>query len=212
MAVPLRFDENNFHSYCDILAAKDADLKHVLENHGYPPLWKRKPSFATLVRIVLEQQVSLASAKAAFSKLEERIGSVTAFKLLQLSDAELKACYFSRQKIIYAKELARTIVKRKLSFKKISQLPPGDVRLLLKSIKGIGDWTVDIFLMMCLQEPDIFPAGDIALITSLKETKRLSAHTPAREIVSIAENWKPYRTIAAFMLYHAYLKKRGRSD
>jgi len=205
-----RFDKTNFYSFCDILAEQDADLKDVLKQYGYPPLWMRKPSFATLIQIILEQQVSLSSASAAFSKLKNKIGSVTPKKLLQLSDAELKACYFSRQKIIYAKELARAVTVQQLPLRKIIQLPADEIRLILKQIKGIGDWTTDIFLMMCMQEPDIFPAGDIALIKSLKEIKRLPVHASIREVVSIANEWKPYRTVAAFILYHSYLSKRNR--
>jgi DNA-3-methyladenine glycosylase II len=211
MPVSFRFDESNFHSCCDILANKDAHLKTALKQYGYPPLWRRKPTFANLIQIILEQQVSLASAKAAFGKLQNKIRNVTPLRLLSLSDAELKACYFSRQKIVYAKELAKAVIDQKFSFKKIIQLPPDEIRNSLKSIKGIGDWTADIFMMMCLQESDIFPSGDIALIKSMKEIKGLPLHTSREQILSIAENWKPYRTVAAFILYHAYLRKRNRS-
>lgn len=210
MTAPLRFDKNNFHSFCDTLASADPDLKKILDHYGYPPLWTRKTSFATLVQIILEQQVSLDSARAAFLKLESRTGNVTALKLLSLSDADLKSCYFSRQKIIYAKELAKAIVNRKVSFKKLLQLAPNEVRQTLKSIKGIGDWTVDIFLMMCMNQADVFPAGDIALVKSMKEVKGLPAHIGREEILSIADGWKPYRTVAAYLLYHAYLSKRNR--
>jgi len=211
-AVPSRFDKTNFHSYCDILAGKDADLKKVLTDYGYPPLWMRKPSFATLVLIILEQQVSLASARAAFLKLKNKIGIVTPSKLLRLSDAELKACYFSRQKIVYSKALARAIIARQFSFKKIIDLPADEIRHILKNIKGVGDWTADVFLMFCVQEADLFPAGDIALIKSMKEVKGLPAHTTTQEVILIADNWRPYRTVAAFILYHAYLTRRGRVD
>ena len=111
-----RFDKSNFHSYCDALSAKDPDLAAVIERYGYPPMWKRAASFATLVQVILEQQVSLASARAAFSQLRKKIGVVTPVKLLKLSDAELKACYFSRQKIIYARDLASAITGGQLSF------------------------------------------------------------------------------------------------
>jgi DNA-3-methyladenine glycosylase II len=211
MPALFRFNNDNFHSCCDILAKKDADLNFVLKQYGYPPLWSRKPSFATLIQIILEQQVSLASAKAAFLKLQNKVGTVTALKILNLSDAELNACYFSRQKIIYSKELAKAVVHQKLSFKRLTRLPADEIRSTLKSVKGIGDWTADIFLMMCLQEADIFPAGDIALIKSIKEIKELPPHTSREEILLITDLWKPYRTIAAFILYHAYLTKRNRS-
>ena len=205
-----RFDRSNFHAYCNVLSAKDADLAAVIKRYGYPPMWTRAASFPTLIRIILEQQVSLASAKAAFSQLRKKIGVVTPVKLLKLSDAELKECYFSRQKIIYSKELASAITGGQLSFNQLKRLPADKIRQNLKTIKGIGDWTVDIFLMMCLQHTDIFPAADIALIKSVKEVKDLPAQTSTKEVLSIAENWRPLRTIAAYILYHAYLSKRNR--
>lgn len=203
------FNENNFKKLCNKLAAADAELKLIIDTHSYPPLWKRKPGFETLIHIILEQQVSLASAKAALNKLKEKIGTVTPQKIILLTDAELKACYFSRQKIVYAKHLAESILNKQLSLKKLALLPDEKVRTELKKIKGIGDWTVDVYLMMVLQRTDLFPPGDIALVNSLKEVKGLHKHTAKEELLMIADKWKPYRTIAAFILWYAYIKKRN---
>ena len=204
------FDETNFKTHCTKLAKVDTDLKHIIYTHGYPPLWKRKNGFETLIHIILEQQVSLASAKAALNKLKEKIGTVTPHKILSLPDAELKACYFSRQKIIYARHLSQAIISKQLSLKKLALSSDDIVRAELKKIKGIGDWTVDVYLMMVLQRTDLFPLGDIALVNSMKEVKNLSKHTTKDELLLLAENWKPYRTIAAFILWHSYLCKRNR--
>jgi len=114
------FTEENFHQLCDALAKKDKHLKEIIKKHGYPPMWRRKPNFETLIHIILEQQVSLASAKAALNKLKEKIGTITPKKLLLLTDAEMKACYFSRQKIIYARHLAKSIVNGELSMDSLS--------------------------------------------------------------------------------------------
>jgi DNA-3-methyladenine glycosylase II len=203
------FEKNNFYSLCDILTKKDNDLKKIIAQFGYPPLWSRVPSFATLVHIILEQQVSLASAKAAFLKLESKIGHITPEKILQLSDEEMKNCYFSRQKIKYARHLADEIVNGKLNIEQLNNLPDGLVRTELKKVKGIGDWTVDVYLMMVLHRRDCFAAGDIALMKSIKEVKGLPPLTSKEEILSLVEKWRPYRTIAAFMLWHAYIKKRN---
>jgi len=202
------FDKNNFHSLCDILAKKDNDLENIITQHGYPPLWSRIPSFATLIHIILEQQVSLSSAKAAFLKLESKIGHVSPKKILQLSDEEMKACYFSRQKMRYARHLAEVILNGELNIDALLNLPDDIVRMQLKKVTGIGNWTVDIFLMMVLHRIDCFAMRDVALIKSIKEVKDLSPHTPKEEILSIIETWKPYRTVAAFILWHAYIKKR----
>jgi DNA-3-methyladenine glycosylase II len=202
-------DKNNFYPLCDILSQQDNDLKKIIAQYGYPPFWSRVPSFATLIHIILEQQVSLASAKAAFLKLESKIGHITPEKILQLSDEEMKACYFSRQKIKYARHLADAIVNGELNIEQLNNLPDDLVRPELKKVKGIGDWTVDVYLMMGLHRCDCFAGGDIALIKSIKEVKGLSPLTSKEEILSIIENWKPYRTIAAFILWHGYIKKRG---
>jgi len=202
-------DKNNFYPLCDILSQQDNDLKRIIAQYGYPPFWSRVPSFATLIHIILEQQVSLASAKAAFLKLESKIGHITPEKILQLSDEEMKACYFSRQKIKYARHLADAIVNGELNIEQLNNLPDHLVRTELKKVKGIGDWTVDVYLMMVLHRCDCFAGGDIALIKSIKEVKGLSPLTSKEEILSIIENWKPYRTIAAFILWHAYIKKRN---
>ncbi len=204
------FDETNFQDYCNRLAKMDADLKLILTTHGHPPLWKRNHGFETLIHIILEQQVSLASAKAALNKLKEKIGAVTPQKILLLTDEELKACYFSRQKIAYARHLAEAIINKQLNLKKLALSPDEEVRTGLKKIKGIGDWTVDVYLMMVLQRTDLFPLGDIALMNSIKEVKNLPKHTGKEEILLLAEKWKPYRTVAAFMLWHSYLCKRNR--
>jgi DNA-3-methyladenine glycosylase II len=204
-----KFDELNFAVLCNKLAKKDKELKRIIRQHGYPPMWTRPASFQSLILFILEQQVSLASAYAAFKKLREKIGFVTPAKILLLSDAELRACYFSRQKIVYARELATAVQKKKLVLKRLKHGHEDEVRLELKKIKGIGDWTVDVYLMHSLQRTDLFPLGDIALVNSLKEVKQLHKHISKEEMLKIAEPWRPYRTIAAMILWHAYIQKRG---
>ena len=203
------FDATNFHKLCDRLSKKDKDLYLIIKEYGYPPMWVRPATFQTLVLFILEQQVSLASAYAAFKKLKQRIGFVTPSKILALSDVELRACYFSRQKIIYARELAAAIKNKQLNLKKLHSKHEDDIRIELKRIKGIGDWTVDVYLMHSLQRTDLFPLGDIALVNSLKEIKQLPHHITKEEMLVIAESWRPYRTIASMILWHSYIQKRG---
>jgi DNA-3-methyladenine glycosylase II len=205
----LQFSKDNFHSICDSLAKKDKHLNKILKQHGHPPMWTRPGNFQTLILTILEQQVSLASAYAAFRKLKQRIGFVTPSRVLALTDAELRACYFSRQKMVYARELATAIQSRKLNLKKLATGTEDEIRQALKAIKGIGDWTVDVYLMHALQRTDLFPLGDIALVNSLKESKQLPAHVSKEEMLAIAEPWRPYRTVAAMILWHAYIQKRG---
>ena len=172
-------------------------------------MWSRPAIFQSLILTILEQQVSLASAYAAFKKLKELIGFVTPKKILALTDAELKACYFSRQKIIYARALANAIITKQLNLKKLGTLTDEEIRTELKKIKGIGDWTVDVYLMHALQRTDLFPLGDIALVNSLKEVKQLHPKATKEEMLAIAESWRPYRTIASMILWHAYIQRKG---
>jgi DNA-3-methyladenine glycosylase II len=203
------FTAKNFHSLCDHLSKKDKHLRGILKTYGYPPMWTRPGTFQTLILTILEQQVSLASAYAAFKKLKEKIRWVTPARLLALSDTELRACYFSRQKMVYARELATAIQNKTLSLKKLERAGEDEIRTELKKIKGIGDWTVDVYLMHALQRTDLFPLGDIALVNSLKEVKQLKPGISKEEMLAIAEPWRPYRTIASMILWHAYIKKRN---
>jgi len=205
----LVFNEDNYWPLCDRLAAGDKELAGIIREYGYPPMWTRPATFQTLILTILEQQVSLASAYAAFRKLRDRIGYVTPAKILSLSDTELRSCYFSRQKIVYAKELAASIKNKKIVLKQLEHRHEEDIRLELKKIKGIGDWTVDVFLMHALRRTDLFPLGDIALVNSLKEVKKLPKDVSKERMLKIAEPWRPYRTIASMILWHSYIKKRG---
>jgi DNA-3-methyladenine glycosylase II len=203
------FTKNNFRAICRKLAVLDSDLAAIIRRYGYPPMWTRPASFQSLILFILEQQVSLASAYAAFKKLKEKTGLVTPAKILLLTDAELRACYFSRQKIVYAKELATAIKSKKLILRQLVHKKEDEIRNELKKIKGIGDWTVDVYLMHSLQRTDLFPLGDIALVNSLKEVKQLHPHITKEKMLMIAESWRPYRTIAAMILWHSYIQKRG---
>ncbi|MEO5946366.1 MAG: DNA-3-methyladenine glycosylase 2 family protein [Chitinophagaceae bacterium] len=203
------FNTDSFRKICKKLANKDADLKKIIRQFGYPPMWTRPATFQTLILTILEQQVSLASAYAAFKKLKEKIGFVTPIKILQLTDEELRSCYFSRQKIIYARELAKAVLSKQVGLKKLAILPDEEVRKVLIQLKGIGHWTIDVYLMHALQRTDLFPLGDIALVNSLKESKQLPKDISKEEMLAIAEPWRPYRTVAAMILWHSYIQKRG---
>lgn len=204
-----RFSQEDLVPICDELAERDPHLKKIIDDYGYPPFWTRKPSFETLIHIILEQQVSLASARAAFLKLQQFIGDITPEKILSMSDVELKQCYFSRQKTVYARCLASAFADGNISIQQLTNNSDEEIRTALTTIKGIGNWTVDVFLMMCLHSADLFPFGDIALVNSLKYIKSVPPHTDKTVLIAITENWKPYRSIAAFMLWHAYICRKN---
>jgi DNA-3-methyladenine glycosylase II len=201
-------DEQNLTDICAELARNDTDLAFIFESFGTPPLWAREASFATLIHIILEQQVSLASAASAFNKLKEKLGEITPENVLRLSDEELKACYFSRQKAVYARELSNAILDGTLDLKSLEKLADAEAKHELKKIKGIGDWTSDIYLLMALLRADVMPKGDLALHVAYKKLKKLERAPHAEEFQEIAERWKPFRAVAARLLWHFYLSHK----
>ncbi len=201
------FTRENLQQFYDRVAGKDKDFKAIINEYGYPPVWIRPNSFETLVLTILEQQVSLASAYSAYKKLKERI-RIAPKNLLQLTDEELRNCYLSRQKIVYTRELANAIVNKRISLKKFELFPDDIVRTELKALKGIGDWTVDIYLLHALRRTDVFPAGDLALVNAIKMVTGIQAITK-EELLELSKRWKPYRSIATMLFWHYYIKKKN---
>lgn len=188
--------------------SSDPHLRVVYETFGVPPLWDREPGFATLLQIILEQQVSLASAKACFDKLAAYLGDITPESLLSLGDAELRSVGFSRQKTAYARHLSEAILEERLRLDRLHLLPDAEVKAELVKLKGVGEWTSDIYLLMALLRPDVMPKGDIALHSAWH---RLSGEPKpsSDEFLKIAERWFPYRSVAARLLWHFYLSERA---
>jgi DNA-3-methyladenine glycosylase II len=189
------------------LSGKDDIFINILAQYGAPPNWERPEGFITLVKIILEQQVSLQSANAHFTKLNNYLPAFTPEEIVKLSDQEMRACQISRQKSRYLKDLSLAILDGRIELGKLSVTPLSDIRTRLKNIKGIGDWTVDIYLMFCLQEKDIFPSGDIAVINTIKE---LTGAVSKAAILEHSSKWIPFRSLASFFLWHYYLSKRNR--
>ena len=202
-----RFDKENLPLLYGRLAKGDECFMRIIQEYGHPPVWIRPNSFETLVLTILEQQVSLASAYAAYKKLKEKI-SITPEKLMMLTDEELRACYFSRQKIIYARELATAILEKRISLRKFETLPDEIVRTELKKLKGIGDWTVDIYLIHALRRADVFPIGDLALVNAVRMVFEKQEMT-RDEILQLASSWKPYRSVATMLFWHYYIRRKN---
>jgi DNA-3-methyladenine glycosylase II len=193
------------------LAIADPALAASVERFGPPPLWAREPSYATLVHLVLEQQVSLASAQAAFGRLEVALaGTVEPSAFLGLSDADLRAIGFSRQKAGYARDLAGALADG-FDLEGLAGLSDDEVRTNLMRFRGIGRWTADIYLIMCLRRPDVWPHGDQALATAARELLELPARPTFDALERRARSWRPHRATAARILWHHYLSVRGRA-
>ena len=193
----------------DELAARDADLRAVTERFGPPPLWERPAGFATLVHIVLEQQVSLASAQAAFDRLRAHLDPLTPAAFLELDDPTLLRIGFSRQKARYVRALAAALIENSLDLEAVAHLDDDGVEATLVTVPGIGPWTATIYRLMVLRRPDAWPAGDMALAQSLGEVKGLGRRPSPDEMQLLAEPWRPWRAVAARILWHAYLARRA---
>jgi DNA-3-methyladenine glycosylase II len=192
------------------LAERDADLARIVAERGLPPMWARPPGFATLLQIILEQQVSLASARAAYRRLSTLATPLTPARFLSLPDDALRAAGFSRQKASYARHLARALQHGALDLDALGGLDDETVRARLTSIKGIGHWTADVYLLMALLRTDVWPRGDLALAAATRAVKRLPAMPTAPELAHLSRAWAPWRSVAARLLWLEYLARRGR--
>ena len=190
------------------LAAEDEALAAIVARHGVPEFWARPQGFGTLLLLVLEQQVSLASAKAAYDRVDARVGGVTPGAVLGLSDAELRKDGFSRQKTRYARALAASVVDGSLDLEHLGRLPDDDVRHTLIALPGIGPWTAEVYLLSALRRPDTWPTGDLALQEAARRALSLSERPSPRELETIGDRWRPHRATAARLLWHLYLSER----
>lgn len=189
------------------LTARDARLARIVADYGPPPLWARAPGFPTLLHIILEQQVSLASAKAAFDRLRATASPLTPARFLELDDVTLKAIGFSRQKTRYGRELAGAVLSGRLDLDALAALDDEAVVAALTQVVGIGRWTADIYLLMALCRPDAWPAGDLALAVAARGAFDLPAMPSPSELAALGESWRPWRAVAARVLWHFYLSR-----
>ena len=192
---------NGLHFLCE----RDPDLAKIMDKLGPPPMWAREPGFPTLIHIILEQQVSLASARAAYKRLLAEASPLTPARFLQLDDYTLKQVGFSRQKTSYARGLAQSILNGQLDLEELEKLEDEAVRSELIAVKGIGPWTADIYLLMALRRPDAWPSGDLALANAAQRVKRLASRPTPVELDALGATWRPWRAVAARLLWHYYL-------
>ena len=190
------------------LAARDEALAGILATHGDPPLWRRATGFQTLVHIILEQQVSLKSAKSMLVRLDGAIQPFIPERFLELGDVGLRGLGVTRQKSSYLLDLSASIINGELNFTKLARMSDDDVRVALTKIKGIGSWSADVYLLMAMRRADIWPAGDLALAVAMKELLGLAARPGPLELEKWAEQWRPHRAVAARMLWQYYLGRK----
>jgi DNA-3-methyladenine glycosylase II len=193
------------------LAGRDPALAAIVDRFGPPPLWARPAGFGTLVQVILEQQVSLDSARAAYDRLRTTVEPVAPVGFLELDDAALLAIGFSRQKARYARALATALVDGSLDLDALGAMDDDAARAALVALPGIGPWTATIYLLMVLGRPDVWPITDIALAQAAGEALDLERRPSPDELLTIGERWRPWRSVAARLLWHDYLGRRGRA-
>jgi DNA-3-methyladenine glycosylase II len=208
---PSRLDRRRLCTAVEELTRRDRHLAAVRERWGVPPLWLRRPGFSALVRIILEQQVSLASARAAFERLRAAVERLTPRAFLELDAATLRRVGFSRQKAGYCRSLAEEIVAGRLRLAELAQMDDDSAHERLTRLRGVGRWTADIYLLMALGRPDIWPRGDLALAKAAQRVKRLPRLPTENELGDLACRWRPWRAVAARLLWHDYLGRAARS-
>ncbi len=207
----VRVDRRVLREACAELAHRDDDLARALDTFGAPPLWARPTGFETLVRIILEQQISLESGRAAFDRLEAAAGAVTPEAVAALDLPALRRAGLTRQKAAYCRGLAEAVRNGVLRLRRVARADDDGARAQLCAVKGIGPWTADVYLLFALRRPDIWPPGDLALVHALREVKRLRRNSSAERAQRVALAWRPWRSVAARVLWHAYLSSRGRT-
>jgi DNA-3-methyladenine glycosylase II len=190
------------------LAARDKQLAGIFQRHGPPPLWRRATGFATLVHIILEQQVSLRSGKAMFDRLSAAIDPFSPEEFVERGENYLRSLGVTRQKSAYLVHLASLLTDGELNLRQLSRMNDNDARLSLMRVKGIGSWSADVYLLMAMLRADIWPAGDLALAVAAQELLALTTRPTPEKLESLAERWRPHRAVAARMLWQYYLAKK----
>lgn len=189
----------------DRLAAIDLDVARALERVGYPAPRQREPGFATLLRIMVAQQLSTKSAAAIWARVEEAcLPLVTAERFLALDGAAFKTIGFSRQKMAYGRGLAEATLAGALDVEALVTLPEDEAIAAISALRGFGRWSAEIYLLFALGRADIFPADDLGLQVGMQRLKRLEVRPDRKAMARLAEPWRPLRGCGAIFLWHYY--------
>jgi DNA-3-methyladenine glycosylase II len=189
----------------DRLAELDSDVARGLARVGYPAPRQREPGFATLLRIMVAQQLSTRSAAAIWARLEAACApAVTAQRFLALDEAAFETIGFSRQKAAYGRSLAEAIAGGALDLEAVSRVPEEDAIAAISALRGFGRWSAEIYLLFALGRADVFPADDLGLQVGMQRLKGLAARPARKAMEQLAEPWRPLRGCGAIFLWHYY--------
>lgn len=207
-----KLDAATFRLGVELLADEDKHLARILNRWGLPDFWERQPGFRTLVLLILEQQVSLESGAAMYARLARLLGEVTPGPVLEAGETGLRSIGVTRQKTGYLTELSRRLADGELDLQSLEDLPAEDARQILLSVKGVGPWTADAYLLSASRRPDIWPVGDRALQVGTGEAIGMRDIPDEEQLEVLSEPWRPIRAVAARLIWHSYLSERGRVE
>jgi DNA-3-methyladenine glycosylase II len=207
-AAPRRLTSQLLGEAASKLADRDADLGRLHARLGSPPMWGRPTGFVTLFRIILEQQVSLAGARTLFRRIDAELHGVSTLTIADAGIDGLRRLGLTRQKAAYAHGLARRLLDGTLDLRAVARAPDDVGRAMLLAVPGLGPWSVDIYFLMALRRPDVWPRGDLALAAALKEVKRLRSLPSRDEQHALTAAWAPWRSVGARLLWAHYLDAR----
>lgn len=204
-------DERGLARAVRTLARHEPRFAHIVKRHGPPPLWPREPGFETLVLLMLEQQVSLAQARAMYARIATATGTVTPANIATLGEAGLRALGVTRQKSAYLAALATQLDQKALDLDALALLSDVDAAAALDALRGVGPWTAQCYLLFALRRSDVFPTADLALLEAVRQLWKLRERPSPEALARRARAWSPHRAAAARLLWHHYLSERGRA-
>jgi DNA-3-methyladenine glycosylase II len=184
------------------LAERDPDMARISLLVGVPPLRLREPGFGSLIKIICAQQVSTASARAIVGRLEAACEPLEPQWILNTGEDGLRRLGFSRQKATYAMGIADALIAGRIDLDVVARMPDEESIATLTSLKGIGRWTAEVYLLFALRRPDLWPIGDLAIVSAVQRIKGLEERPGRDAMLSYGELWKPLRSVAARMLWH----------
>lgn len=205
-------DHTTFAEAIALLADEEPAFARVVEEHGAPRFWHRPAGFPTLVWLIMEQQVSLESGAAMYRRLHGLLGTITPERMSSVTENGLREIGVTRQKAVYLHALSRSVLSGDLDLDSLGHIPFEKARDALLSVTGIGPWTAEAYLLSALGFPDVFPLGDRALQVGTAEVLGMTTIPEGGELEMLAEPWRPIRAVAARLIWHSYLKRRGRAE
>jgi DNA-3-methyladenine glycosylase II len=203
------YNKATFRKHCDNLRAKHLSIEKIHAQYGYPPYWKRPLTFETVLKTILEQQVSLTSARAVYARVASKLRTIDAVSVLNMGAAGLGACGVTRQKQLYIRTFAALLQAQPQFLRTLRQQSDSDAYNTLLTIKGVGPWTASVLMLVMLNRIDVYPEGDVALVNGIVLATHRASRPHKDEAHEFIKQYAPLRSIAVCYYYWVYIKEKG---